>query len=152
MNNSDQSKYQTFVRYFPLWLLIWYFLGVIYVLVITLPSVSNWSIQESITREGTLFMGSYHIESDSIVNVLFFAILWPVLLLILYTIGWMFAGEIVGYAYDPSSPTIIIIYYVKLTLSYLPIFLIGLLSGLIVLILVKYGFLITRQKKPVINN
>ncbi|MFX0123510.1 MAG: hypothetical protein ACFFAE_07695, partial [Candidatus Hodarchaeota archaeon] len=102
---NTQSKYQTFVRYFPLWFMIWYFLGFIYVLIITLPSVSNWSIQESITREGTLFMGSYHIESDSIVNALFLAILWPFLLLVLYTIGWMLAGDVVGYGYDPSSPT-----------------------------------------------
>ncbi|MFX0124107.1 MAG: hypothetical protein ACFFAE_10755, partial [Candidatus Hodarchaeota archaeon] len=115
--------------------------------------VSNWSIQESITREGTLFMGSYHIESGSIVNALFLAILWPFLLLVLYTIGWMLAGEFVGYGYDPSSPTILIIYYVKLTLYYLPIFLIGFISGLIILVLVKYRSLITRlQKKHVINN
>ncbi|UCG02268.1 MAG: hypothetical protein JSW11_22085 [Candidatus Heimdallarchaeota archaeon] len=142
-----RSKHQNFVQYYPIWLVIWYFLGFIYVLISVFPSVSNWSIQESITREGTFFVGSYNIESGSIVEALFLSILWPIFPMILYTFGWMLAGEFVGFEFDPSSPIILVFYYLKLTQYNLPIFVIGFVSGFIVLIFVKRESLFSRLKK-----
>lgn len=120
-----------------LWFIIWYFMGSLYVFISALPSVSFWSIQESITTEGNFIMGSYNIESGSIVNALFLSILWPIVLVSLFAFGWLLAGEYVGYEYNPHSPLIIIIYFIKLTQYYLPIFVIGFISSIITLILVK---------------
>ena len=120
-----------------LWFIIWYFMGSLYVFISALPSVSIWSIQESITMEGNFIMGSYNIESGSIVNALFLSILWPIKLVSLFAFGWLLAGEYVGYEYNLHSPLIIVIYYIKLTQYYLPIFVIGFISGISTWILVK---------------
>ena len=134
---NSLSKYQSRAYFMLLWFIIWYFMGSLYVFISALPSVSIWSIQESITMEGNFIMGSYNIESGSIVNALFLSILWPIVLVSLFAFGWLLAGEYVGYEYNPHSPLIILIYYIKLTQYYLPIFVIGFISGLIALILVK---------------
>ncbi|MHA1968808.1 MAG: hypothetical protein ACW964_13515 [Candidatus Hodarchaeales archaeon] len=132
-----QSKYQSGTRYILLWFAFSYLFGCLYLFISILPSVSIWSIQESIIIKGNFFIGSADIVSGSIVNALFLAILWPIHLVVLFGFGWLLAGEIVGYEYDSSLPLVFLVYYIKLTQLYLPIFVIVFVTGLIMWIIVK---------------
>jgi len=128
-----QSKYQSLSSYILLWLVIWYLIGFLYLLISGLPSVSTWSIQESITREGS----STIIASGSVVHVLVFSATWPVIYGALFTVGWVIGGEFVGTGVSSNSALIILYYYIKLIQYSLPIFVIGFISVLIALLLAK---------------
>ncbi|MFW9854895.1 MAG: hypothetical protein ACFFFG_07525 [Candidatus Thorarchaeota archaeon] len=128
-------KYRPIGFVLPLWIVIWYLLGILYFFILAQPSVSVWSLADSITIE-SLSGNSFSINNGSIVHSIFSAVLWPVILFALITVGWLIAGEMVGSLYDSTSPYIFGIYYTKLAQSYLPIILIGFISGLTAFILV----------------
>ena len=132
-----QSKYQSISKFILLWLVIWYLIGFLYMFISVLPSVSIWSIQESITYEGNFLIGSSDIESGSIVHALFFSATWPILCGFFFTVGLLIGGEFVGYEYSSNLPILIILYYIKVIQLYLPVFVIGFISGIITLILAK---------------
>ncbi|MFX1336759.1 MAG: hypothetical protein ACFFAM_20150, partial [Promethearchaeota archaeon] len=116
-----------------IWLLVWYFLGFLYMVISFLPSVSVWNIQESLNFEDS----SLNIESKSIVQVLVSAALWPIILVALLTVGLLIGGEVVGYEYSSNIPLLILLYYIKVVQAFLILFLTGILSGIIALLLIR---------------
>lgn len=130
-NRDNQSRYRYRTKAILLWLIVWYIGGFLYMLISFLPQVTIWSLEESITIEGNFIVGSIDIESGSIVKAFIFAVIWPLLCGVLFTGGWILAGEIVGNSVSRSSPIVILYYYIKLVQVYLPLFGIGFISGLI---------------------
>ncbi len=82
-------------------------------------------------------MGSYNIESGSIVHAIVFSAIWPIICGIFFTVGLLIGGEFVGYEYSLNLPLLIILYYIKVIQLYLPVFVIGFISGIITSIFVK---------------
>ncbi|MFW9777840.1 MAG: hypothetical protein ACFFE8_03220 [Candidatus Heimdallarchaeota archaeon] len=132
---ENSIKYRPIGFVLPLWIVIWYLLGMLYFFILALPSVSNWSLADSITIEG-LVNGSFAIKDGSILSAIFTAIAWPVILFALITVGWLLAGEMVGPGYDSTSPDIFVVYYAKLTQSFFPIILIAFASIFIAVVIV----------------
>ncbi|MFX1249110.1 MAG: hypothetical protein ACFFBQ_17100 [Promethearchaeota archaeon] len=129
----DLSNLQRLSKIITIWLLVWYFLGFLYMVISFLPSVSVWNIQESLNFEDS----SLNIESKSIVQVLVSAALWPIILVALLTVGLLIGGEVVGYEYSSNIPLLILLYYIKVVQAFLILFLTGILSGIIALLLIR---------------
>ncbi|MFX0016903.1 MAG: hypothetical protein ACFFB2_19605 [Promethearchaeota archaeon] len=129
----DLSNLQRLSKIITIWLLVWYFLGFLYMVISFLPSVSVWNIQESLNFEDS----SLNIESKSIVQVLLSAALWPIILVALLTVGLLIGGEVVGYEYSSNIPLLILLYYIKVVQAFLILFLTGILSGIIALLLIR---------------
>jgi len=128
-----QSNFVVLRSYLPSWLILWYFLGCLYVFISGLQSVTIWSIPEPIINEGDfLITHSQEFHSGSIGNLILLSALWPIIVGVLFTFGLLLGGEIVGYEYSSNLPLLIILYYIKAIQSCLPLSLIGLISGFIV--------------------
>jgi hypothetical protein len=129
INRLDTSKQ----KYFIFWLFFWYILGFIYFLVYSLPTVTIFNLEESLIIEGSTIV----IADYSIVKVLIFAVIWPLLLGVLSTVGVLLSAEVVGYDYSSNPLLLILLYYGKLLSDYFFIFILGILSGILVYVAKK---------------
>jgi len=109
------SNFVVLRSYLPSWLILWYFLGCLYMFISGLQSVTIWSIPEPIINEGDFFSThSQEFHPGSIGHLILFSALWPIEVGVLFTFGLLLGGEIVGYEYSSNLPLLIILYYIKM--------------------------------------